>query len=125
MLLFGFMRVSVTEHGFMSCCDLLILCTQDKPRLSSTETVFKSKLLFRHQPNYWKFSYVPSMTYLVLPFANVMSELDAFFAFTTFVRHCCPLYVQPNSIGARCGAKVWFARCLILMNYINTLGNSF
>ncbi|KAJ2964904.1 hypothetical protein NQZ79_g353 [Umbelopsis isabellina] len=87
----------------------------DKSRLTSTETVFKSKLLWKHQPKYWQFSYVQSMSCLVLPFVNVMSELDAFFSFTTFVRHCCPLYVQPNCIGARCGAKLLEA-CLKILD---------
>ncbi|KAG2183254.1 hypothetical protein INT43_006258, partial [Umbelopsis isabellina] len=87
----------------------------DKPGLTSTETVFKSKLLWKHQPNYWEFTYVDSMSRLVLPFVNVMSELDAFFSFTTFVRHCCPLYVQPNCIGARCGAKLLEA-CLKILD---------
>ncbi|KAI8575984.1 hypothetical protein K450DRAFT_275097 [Umbelopsis ramanniana AG] len=78
----------------------------EKTTLTSTATVFISKLLLRHQPAHWRFAYVNTMSFLVVPFIMILPELDAFFTFTTFVRHCCPLYAQPNLLGAHCGVKL-------------------
>jgi hypothetical protein len=78
----------------------------DKATLTSTATVFISKLLLRHQPTHWRFTYVKTMSFLVVPFIMILPELDAFFTFTTFIRHCCPLYAQHNLLGAHCGVKV-------------------
>ncbi|CAO3681412.1 unnamed protein product [Umbelopsis ramanniana] len=78
----------------------------DKATLTSTATVFISKLLLRHQPTHWKFTYVKTMSFLVVPFIMILPELDVFFTFTTFIRHCCPLYAQHNLLGAHCGVKL-------------------
>ncbi|KAG2187321.1 hypothetical protein INT44_005007, partial [Umbelopsis vinacea] len=78
----------------------------EKTTLTSTATVFISKLLLRHQPAHWKFTYVTTMSFLAVPFITILPELDAFFTFTTFIRHCCPLYAQPNLLGAHCGVKL-------------------
>ncbi|KAI9285875.1 rab-GTPase-TBC domain-containing protein [Umbelopsis sp. AD052] len=55
---------------------------------------------------HWKFTYVTTMSFLAVPFITILPELDAFFTFTTFIRHCCPLYAQPNLLGAHCGVKL-------------------
>ncbi|KAJ3136988.1 hypothetical protein HK100_001115, partial [Physocladia obscura] len=52
-----------------------------------------------------QFSYVQGMNVLVAPFLYVMPELDAFYSFTTFIHHTCPLYVQPALEGVHCGIK--------------------
>ena len=43
------------------------------------------------------------MNVLAAPFLFVMPELDAYFAFTSFIRYSCPLYVQPALDGVHCG----------------------
>lgn len=52
------------------------------------------------------FSYVQGMNVLAAPFLYVMPELDAFYTFTAFIQHACPLYVQPALEGVHCGLKV-------------------
>ncbi|KAJ3014337.1 hypothetical protein HKX48_005213 [Thoreauomyces humboldtii] len=57
------------------------------------------------------YSYVQGMNVLAAPFLYVMPELDAFYTFTAFVQHACPLYVQPALEGVHCGLKL-LDRCL-------------
>ncbi|KAJ3089420.1 hypothetical protein HK102_006437 [Quaeritorhiza haematococci] len=38
-------------------------------------------------------------------------ELDAFYTFTSFIQHSCPLYVQPALEGVHCGLKL-LDKCL-------------
>jgi cell cycle arrest protein BUB2 len=47
------------------------------------------------------------MNVLAAPFLYVMPELDAYNAFSTFIHHACPLYVQPALDGVHCGIKVF------------------
>ncbi|SAM06117.1 hypothetical protein [Absidia glauca] len=51
-------------------------------------------------------TYVQGMNVLVAPFLMVMPEMEAFFAFSTFMWRWCPLYIQPNLKGVHCGAKL-------------------
>ncbi len=58
------------------------------------------------------------MNVLAAPFLYVMPELDAYFSFTTFIQHTCPLYVgnfnkkvQPALEGVHCGLKL-LDKCL-------------
>jgi cell cycle arrest protein BUB2 len=60
-----------------------------------------------------KFSYVQGMNVLLAPFLYVMPELDAFQAFSNFIQHTLPLYVQPALEGVHCGIKL-FEKCLKL-----------
>ena len=53
------------------------------------------------------FTYVQGMNVLAAPFLYVMPELDAFYAFSHFIKHVCPLYVQPALEGVHCGLKVY------------------
>ncbi|KAI8832201.1 rab-GTPase-TBC domain-containing protein [Chytridium lagenaria] len=53
-----------------------------------------------------KFSYVQGMNVMLAPFLYVMPELDAYFTFTSFIHHTCPLYVQPALEGVHCGIKL-------------------
>ena len=56
------------------------------------------------------FTYVQGMNVLAAPFLYTMpSELDAFYCFSRFIEHCCPLYVQQTLDGVHRGLKV---RCL-------------
>ncbi|CAJ0749883.1 19228_t:CDS:2, partial [Entrophospora sp. SA101] len=41
-------------------------------------------------------TYVQGMNVLAAPFLFVMPELDAFYSFSAFIQHFCPLYVTPN-----------------------------
>ncbi|EGF83330.1 hypothetical protein BATDEDRAFT_8123, partial [Batrachochytrium dendrobatidis JAM81] len=58
-----------------------------------------------------RFSYVQGMNVLAAPFLYVLPELDAFYAFNTFIHNSCPLYVQPALEGVHCGIKL-LDRCL-------------
>lgn len=54
-----------------------------------------------------KYSYVQGMNVLAGVFLYTMpSELEAFYAFSRFIRHACPLYVQPTMEGVHQGIKV-------------------
>ncbi|CAJ0843501.1 15003_t:CDS:10 [Entrophospora sp. SA101] len=44
-------------------------------------------------------TYVQGMNVLAAPFLFVMPELDAFYSFSAFIQHFCPLYVTPNLEG--------------------------
>ncbi|KAI8907766.1 rab-GTPase-TBC domain-containing protein, partial [Powellomyces hirtus] len=57
------------------------------------------------------YSYVQGMNVMAAPFLYVMPELDAFYTFTAFVQHSCPLYVQPALEGVHCGLKL-LDKCL-------------
>lgn len=57
------------------------------------------------------YSYVQGMNVLAAPFLYVMPELDAFFAFSTFIQQFCPLYVQPALEGVHFGLKL-LDKCL-------------
>ncbi|CAJ0905456.1 13378_t:CDS:2 [Entrophospora sp. SA101] len=46
-----------------------------------------------------KITYVQGMNVLAAPFLFVMPELDAFYSFSAFIQHFCPLYVTPNLEG--------------------------
>lgn len=53
-----------------------------------------------------RFSYVQGMNVLAAPFLYVMSELDAFYCFSSFITKMCPLYVQPALEGVHCALKL-------------------
>lgn len=48
-------------------------------------------------------TYVQGMNVLLAPFTYVMPEVDAFYAFATFIEQCCPLYVQRTLEGVHSG----------------------
>ena len=53
------------------------------------------------------FTYVQGMNVLAAPFLYTMpSEIDAFFCFSRFIEHSCPLYVQQTLEGVHRGLKV-------------------
>ncbi|RUS35479.1 LOW QUALITY PROTEIN: rab-GTPase-TBC domain-containing protein [Jimgerdemannia flammicorona] len=52
-----------------------------------------------------EFTYVQGMNVLAAPFLYAMPEVEAFFAFSTLIQYCCPMYVQPCLQGAHCGLK--------------------
>jgi hypothetical protein len=52
------------------------------------------------------FTYVQGMNVLAAPFLFTMSEMEAFYAYSNLLKHCCPLYVQPTLAGVHCGIKV-------------------
>ncbi|KAI9485048.1 TBC-domain-containing protein [Zychaea mexicana] len=51
-------------------------------------------------------TYVQGMNVLAAPFLMVLPEMEAFFAFSTFLWQWCPLYVHPNLKGVHCGLKL-------------------
>ncbi|KAF7720619.1 hypothetical protein EC973_006926, partial [Apophysomyces ossiformis] len=51
-------------------------------------------------------TYVQGMNVILAPFLRVMPEMEAFYAFSTFVWRVCPLYVQPTLRGVHCGARL-------------------
>lgn len=51
-------------------------------------------------------SYVQGMNVLAAPFLMTMSEMEAFFSFSTFIYDWCPLYVLPTMKGVHCGLRV-------------------
>lgn len=56
--------------------------------------------------------YVQGMNALVAPFLFIMpSEIEAFYAFSAFIEHCCPQYVQKNLDGVHRGVDL-LERCL-------------
>ncbi|CAG8583983.1 13176_t:CDS:2 [Ambispora gerdemannii] len=59
--------------------------------------------------------YVQGMNVLAAPFLFTMSELDAFFSFSTFIQTCCPLYVTPTLQGVHCGLKL-LDKCLQILD---------
>ncbi|RUS21432.1 rab-GTPase-TBC domain-containing protein [Endogone sp. FLAS-F59071] len=56
--------------------------------------------------NSLQFTYVQGMNVLAAPFLYTMPEVEAFFTFSTMIRYCCPLYVQPLLQGVHCGVKL-------------------
>ncbi|KFH66650.1 hypothetical protein MVEG_07175 [Podila verticillata NRRL 6337] len=52
------------------------------------------------------FTYVQGMNVLAAPFLYTMSEMEAFYSYSNFIKHCCPLYVQPTLQGVHCGIKL-------------------
>lgn len=52
------------------------------------------------------FTYVQGMNVLAAPFLYTMSEMEAFYSYSNFLKFCCPLYVQPTLQGVHCGIKV-------------------
>ncbi|KAF9180527.1 hypothetical protein BGZ51_006116 [Haplosporangium sp. Z 767] len=52
------------------------------------------------------FAYVQGMNVLAAPFLYTMSEMEAFYAYSNFIKYCCPLYVQPTLQGVHCGIKL-------------------
>ncbi|CEI93645.1 hypothetical protein RMCBS344292_07876 [Rhizopus microsporus] len=56
-------------------------------------------------------TYMQGMNVLAAPFLMVMPEMDAFFAFSTFIYRWCPLYVLPTMRGVHCGIRL-FELCL-------------
>ncbi|KAF9950401.1 hypothetical protein BGZ72_007952 [Mortierella alpina] len=57
------------------------------------------------------FTYVQGMNVLAAPFLYTMSEMEAFYSYSNFLKFCCPLYVQPTLQGVHCGIKL-LERCL-------------
>lgn len=51
-------------------------------------------------------TYVQGMNVLAAPFLMVLPEMEAFFAFSTFIWKWCPLYVLPTLKGVHCGIKL-------------------
>lgn len=58
-----------------------------------------------------RFTYVQGMNVLAAPFLYTMPELDAFYAFSSFIEKSCPLYVQPTLEGVHHGLRL-LDRCL-------------
>jgi len=52
------------------------------------------------------FTYVQGMNVIAAPFLYVLPEMEAFYAFSTFIQYYCPLYVHSSLIGAHAGAKL-------------------
>ncbi|KAG0252974.1 hypothetical protein BG011_006626 [Mortierella polycephala] len=52
------------------------------------------------------FTYVQGMNVLAAPFLYAMTEMEAFYAYSNFIKYCCPLYVQPTLQGVHCGIKL-------------------
>ncbi|KAG0361057.1 hypothetical protein BG005_009281 [Podila minutissima] len=52
------------------------------------------------------FTYVQGMNVLAAPFLYTMSEMEAFYSYSNFIKYCCPLYVQPTLQGVHCGIKL-------------------
>ncbi|KAG0054154.1 hypothetical protein BGZ83_011850 [Gryganskiella cystojenkinii] len=52
------------------------------------------------------FTYVQGMNVLAAPFLYAMSEMDAFYSYSNFIKNCCPLYVQPTLQGVHWGIKL-------------------
>ncbi|KAG0198518.1 hypothetical protein BGX28_008038 [Mortierella sp. GBA30] len=70
------------------------------------------------------FTYVQGMNVLAAPFLYAMSEMEAFYSYSNFLKYCCPLYVQPTLQGVHCGIKL-LERCLCeidveLYNYLQS-----
>ncbi|KAF9400014.1 hypothetical protein BGZ94_005558, partial [Podila epigama] len=61
------------------------------------------------------FTYVQGMNVLAAPFLYTMSEMDAFYAYSNFIKYCCPLYVQPTLQGVHCGIKL-LEECLRMID---------
>ncbi|KAF9952224.1 hypothetical protein BGZ70_000692, partial [Mortierella alpina] len=61
------------------------------------------------------FTYVQGMNVLAAPFLYAMSEMEAFYSYSNFLKFCCPLYVQPTLQGVHCGIKL-LERCLCLID---------
>ncbi|KAJ3153468.1 hypothetical protein HDU89_000493 [Geranomyces variabilis] len=131
-VLLGIYRVSATEYlGLIErgpCAnyekiknDTFRTLATDKTFLATVDESMLSRLL---NAFVWKmedappsrllnltFTYVQGMNVLAAPFLYVMPELDAFYTFTAFVQHACPLYVQPALEGVHCGLRL-LDRCL-------------
>ncbi|KAJ3158773.1 hypothetical protein HDU86_002453 [Geranomyces michiganensis] len=131
-VLLGIYRVSATEYlGLIErgpCAnyekiknDTFRTLATDKKFLATVDESMLSRLL---NSFVWKmedappsrllnltFTYVQGMNVLAAPFLYVMPELDAFYTFTAFVQHACPLYVQPALEGVHCGLRL-LDRCL-------------
>ncbi|KAL1928549.1 hypothetical protein VTP01DRAFT_2905 [Rhizomucor pusillus] len=74
----------------------------DKANDTSEEMQLRSKL----QRSNLELTYVQGMNVLAAPFLMVLPEMEAFFAFSTFIWKWCPLYVLPTLKGVHCGIKL-------------------
>ncbi|KAJ3108944.1 hypothetical protein HDU97_009677 [Phlyctochytrium planicorne] len=132
--LLGIYRVSALEYVTLTSrgpCDVYDKIKNDTFRTLATDTKFMRKVnegmiarvlnafvwKAKDQPPSrlinLKFSYVQGMNVMLAPFLYVMPELDAFFTFTSFIHHTCPLYVQPALEGVHCGIKL-LEKCMKL-----------
>ncbi|KAJ3194387.1 hypothetical protein HK101_002860 [Irineochytrium annulatum] len=134
--LLGIYRVSALEYVTLNNkgpCDVYDKLKNDTFRTLATDRLFKSRVdegTLRRCLNafVWKakeqppsrlmnikFSYVQGMNVHAAPFLFVMPELDAYFTFTSFITHTCPLYVQPALEGVHCGIKL-LDKCLKILD---------
>ncbi|KAH7104240.1 bub2 protein [Auriculariales sp. MPI-PUGE-AT-0066] len=94
----GAFKERVSEHMLVRCLDAFVWRNQERPN-----PVFD-------------FTYVQGMNVLAAPFLYSMpSEIEAFYCFSRFIEHCCPLYVQPTLEGVHRGLKL-LDRCLKIVD---------
>ncbi|KND03188.1 uncharacterized protein SPPG_02246 [Spizellomyces punctatus DAOM BR117] len=98
-------RTLATDKNFLSKVDENMLSRVLNAFVWKMEDLPPSRLLNL------TYTYVQGMNVLAAPFLYVMPELDAFYTFTAFIQHACPLYVQPALEGVHCGLKL-LDRCL-------------
>ncbi|KAI8379165.1 rab-GTPase-TBC domain-containing protein [Radiomyces spectabilis] len=76
-------------------------------RVGDTSEELQLRSLFRS----WystpgELTYVQGMNVLVAPFLTTMTEMEAFFAFSTFIWKWCPVYVEHTLRGVHCGLRL-------------------
>ncbi|KAI8074004.1 rab-GTPase-TBC domain-containing protein [Gongronella butleri] len=97
---------SVTEAMLIRALNSFIWISSPEGEANDSVDEHKFRCLLRAWFPANGITYVQGMNVVVAPFLKVMPEMDAFFAFSTFIWKQCPLYVQPNMIGVHCAAKL-------------------
>ncbi|KAI7893508.1 putative mitotic exit network regulator [Mucor mucedo] len=70
---------------------------------NSRATIVRNQLNFHRIES---LTYVQGMNVLAGPFLLALSEVEAFYSFSTFIFKWCPLYVQPTMRGVHCGLRL-------------------
>ncbi|RCH82722.1 hypothetical protein CU097_001906 [Rhizopus azygosporus] len=94
----------VSEDMLIRLLNAFVWTGEKDPRIDSIRTLFTDKPIDN-------ITYMQGMNVLAAPFLMVMPEMDAFFAFSTFIYRWCPLYVLPTMRGVHCGIRL-FELCL-------------
>ncbi|KAI9257338.1 rab-GTPase-TBC domain-containing protein [Phascolomyces articulosus] len=95
----------VSEDMLIRVLNAFVWISQQDSRAQDTseELQLRSSL---QQKSSAELTYVQGMNVLAAPFLMVLPEMEAFFAFSTFLWQWCPLYVHPNLNGVHCGLKL-------------------
>ncbi|KAH8108529.1 rab domain-containing cell division control protein [Phellopilus nigrolimitatus] len=97
----------VREDMLVRLLDAFVWRNHERQEIAETRNIVPPPLTF---------TYVQGMNVLAAPFLYTLpSELEAFFCFSRFIEHSCPLYVQQTLEGVHRGLKL-LDRCLKIVD---------